>query len=306
VIAARRATAVAFALMADRVLGEPPLAPHPVAAFGTAMTALEDRLHADSRAAGAVYTVAGTVIGATTGAMVRSTAVATYLSVAGRALADAADAVAESLALGDLAGARRRLPALVGRDATDLDASDIARAVIESVAENTSDAVIAPALWAVLAGAPGTLAYRAINTMDAMVGHRSPRHERFGWASARLDDLANWIPARITALLVVLARPDRAAAVWRAVRQDAPAHPSPNAGVVEAAFAAALGLRLGGRNRYGDRVENRAPLGNGRTPEPGDIAAALGLAREVERCLAAVLLAASLLRSMTQLTTRRE
>jgi adenosylcobinamide-phosphate synthase len=106
-------------------------------------------------------------------------------------------------------------------------------------------------------------------------------------------------------LLVVLARPDRAGAVWRAVRRDAPAHPSPNAGVVEAAFAAALGLRLGGTNRYGDRVEDRPPLGDGRTPEPGDIAAALALAREVERHLAALLLVASAVSAITQRTTHR-
>jgi adenosylcobinamide-phosphate synthase len=214
--------------------------------------------------------------------------------------------VAVPLALGDLDQARLRLRALVGRNTDGLDAAGIARAVIESVAENTSDAVIGPALWGVMAGAPGTLAYRAVNTMDAMVGHHNTRYERFGWASARLDDAANWVPARLTALLVALARPRRAGAVWRAVRRDAPSHPSPNAGVVEAAFAASLGLRLGGVVAYGDRIEHRPTLGPGRTPEPGDIAAAVGLAAEVERQLAAVLLVTALTSFITRpVTTRR-
>jgi adenosylcobinamide-phosphate synthase len=117
--------------------------------------------------------------------------------------------------------------------------------------------------------------------MDAMVGHHSARHEHYGWASARLDDLVNWVPARLAAGLVALVRPRRAAAVWRAVRLDAPQHPSPNAGVVEAAFAAALDLRLGGTNRYGERVEERAPLGRGRPAEPGDIARAVRLSRHL-------------------------
>src|SRR5918994_1614068 len=122
------------------------------------------------------------------------------------------------------------------------------------VAANTVDAVVAPALWTAVVGAPGAFAYRAVNTLDAMVGHRSLRYEHFGWASARLDDLAGLIPARVTAGLVAAVRPRSAARVARAVRDDAPAHPSPNAGIAEAAFPAPLGLRLGGTNRYGDRA----------------------------------------------------
>jgi adenosylcobinamide-phosphate synthase len=296
---------VAVALLADRRLGEPPFHPHPVAAFGAAMTRLEAALPAGDRRAGIGYTVVGVLVGAAGGAVLRSPAAAAYVAVAGRGLAEAADAVAEPLVTGDLDRARERLPALVGRDATDLDAGEIARAVVESVAENTTDAVVAPALWGAVAGAPGSLAYRAVNTMDAMVGHRTPRHERFGWASARLDDLATWVPARLTALLVVLARPAAARAVWRAVRRDAPAHPSPNSGVAEAAFAAALGLRLGGVNRYGDRVEVRPTLGDGRPPQPGDIAAAVRLAREVERRLVALLLVTSATGFITQRARRR-
>ena len=160
---------------------------------------------------------------------------------------------------------------------------------MESVAENTVDAVVAPALWALAAGAAGALGYRAVNTMDAMVGHRSHRYLAYGWASARADDLAGWVPARVTAALVAAVRPAGAGAVWRAVRRDAPAHPSPNAGVAEAAFAAALGLRLGGFNRYGERVELRPPLGSGRPPEPADIARAVRLSGDVALALAGAL-----------------
>src|SRR5690606_37970962 len=159
------------------------------------------------------------------------------------------------LADGDLDGARAALPALVGRNPDELDDRGVARAVVESVAENTADAVVAPALWAVLGGASGVLAHRAINTMDAMVGHRDERYSLYVRAAARLDDGAAWVPARVTAALVAACRPSVARDVWTAVRRDAPAHPSPNSGVAEAAFAAALGLRLGGESRYGDRAE---------------------------------------------------
>jgi adenosylcobinamide-phosphate synthase len=177
---------------------------------------------------------------------------------------------------------------------------------VESVAENTVDAVVAPALWAAALGAPGALGYRAVNTLDAMVGHRSDRYLRYGWASARLDDLAGWVPARVTAALVAAVRPPRAGAVWTAVRTQAPAHPSPNSGVAEAAFAAALGLRLGGENRYGDRVELRPPLGTGRPAERGDIARAVGLSRDVTLALAGGLGALRVVKSpiSARITTR--
>jgi adenosylcobinamide-phosphate synthase len=203
--------------------------------------------------------------------------------------------VALALDRHDLDEARRLLPALVGRDPSGLDEKEVARAAVESVAENTVDAVVAPALWAVACGATGAFAYRAVNTLDAMVGHRSARYEQYGWASARLDDLAGWVPARLTAAMVAAVRPSVAGEVWRTVRRDAPAHPSPNAGVAEAAFAAALGLRLGGENRYGERgerVELRPPLGSGRPPEAGDIARAIALSRDVARALVVVLAAA--------------
>lgn len=283
---------MALGLLADRLLGEPPAPLHPVAGFGRVMQALEARVYADDRMAGAVHALAGVAVGAAAGRAVRSTSVATWSAVAGRNLGEAATAVAGALAAGDLDRARALLPALVGRDPSQLDDKGVARAVVESVAENTVDAVVAPALWATVAGAPGALGHRAVNTMDAMVGHRDARYLRYGWAAARLDDAAAWVPARATALLVAGCRPRAAGAVWRAVRRDAPAHPSPNSGVAEAAFAAALGVRLGGESRYGDRVELRPTLGDGRSPEAADIARAVRLSHDVGLALAGTLAAA--------------
>ncbi len=284
-----RAGAAALGIVADRLLGEPPVRPHPVSLFGRLMRASEARLWADRRAPGALHAAFGIGVGAAAGRLSRSTVASTYLAVAGRALDEAASEVEAALLADDLDRARELLPALVGRDPSALGADEIARAVIESLAENTIDAVVAPALWAVAAGGAGALGYRAVNTLDAMVGHRTARHERFGWASARLDDAANWVPARVGAALVVLVRPSAAGDVARAVRRDAPGHPSPNGGVIEAAFAAALGLRLGGPSRYGDRLEERPTLGDGKPASPTDIAAARRLARHVDLALAALL-----------------
>ena len=283
-----RSLSVAAGLLADRLLGEPPASTHPVVAFGRVMRAAERVLYADARGRGVVHAAIGTGLAAAAGAAVPTT-LGTWVAVAGRALGTAAMEVSAALLEHDLDRARQLLPALVGRDPSGLDEKEIARAVVESVAENTVDAVVAPALWAALAGAPGALGYRAVNTLDAMVGHRSPRYRNYGWASARLDDLAGWVPARVTAGLVATVRPGAAGAVWTAVRTQAPAHPSPNAGVAEAAFAAALGLRLGGVNRYGDRVEIRPTLGTGRPAEPGDIARAVDLSRDVSVGLCALL-----------------
>ena len=276
-------------LFGERLFGEPTRIPHPVSAFGTAMGQVERRWYAPNRTRGVVYAAVGVALGATAGRLARSTALATYVAVAGRALADAALAVDVALSGGDLDGARRLLPALVGRDPSQLDEKEICRAVVESVAENTVDAVVAPILWAAFLGAPGALGYRAVNTMDSIVGYRSDRYRDFGWAAARLDDGANWVPARITALLVAAARPSRAPAVARAVRRDAPGHPSPNAGVAEAAFAAALGLRLGGENHYGERTELRPALGEGRPAERADIGRTVRLSRDTSALLAAAL-----------------
>ncbi len=277
----------AAGLAVDGVLGDPPDACHPVAWFGQMMEGVEARWYADSRSRGVAYAATGLAVGVAAGFALRSTAAATAVAVGRRGLERAASAVRDPLRAGDLEGARASLPALVGRDPSGLDEQDVCRAVVESVAENTVDAVVAPLWWASVIGAPGVLAHRAVNTMDAMVGHRSLRYARYGWASARLDDAANWIPARLTVALVASVRPRRAGAVGRAVRLQAPGHPSPNAGVAEAAFAAALDLRLGGTNRYDGRVDRRPELGWGRPPQIDDIDRALRLLRDVSGALAA-------------------
>ena len=292
---ARRALGAAGALVLDRVAGEPPLpdALHPVAVLGRGIAALEGRIYDDRRAPGAVLTAAGVGAAGLAGAILRSPAAAGYVATSGRTLHDAATAVNDALAAGDLPAARHRLTHLVGRDPSDLDEAAIARAVVESVAENTTDAVVAPALWTAAAGAVGAFVHRAADTLDSMVGYRDARYQRFGTSAARLDDVLAWGPARATAVLVAVARPARAGAVWRTVRADAKRHPSPNAGVAEAAFAAALGVRLGGgENRYGEVVERRPELGDGRAPGPADIAGAVSLSRDVTWALAAVLAAA--------------
>ena len=310
--------AAAVGLVADRLLGEPPAAIHPVATFGRGMTSLERLIRSnagdgvgsgpvepagdswrDGRPAGAAYAAAGAGLGLSAGSALGSSlptgAVATWLVVAGRALGEEALAIGARLGDDDLDGARRRLPALVGRDPQLLDAKGVARAVVESVAENTVDAVVAPACWAAAGGAAGAGFYRALNTLDAMVGHRNARYARFGWAAARLDDAANWVPARVAGLLVAAVRPGRAGNVLDAVVHP-PAHPSPNAGVIEAAFAAALGLRLGGDTVYAGRVDPRPTFGSGRPPEVADIDAAVRLSRDVTLALAAVLAAPAVLR----------
>jgi adenosylcobinamide-phosphate synthase len=277
---------------ADRLLGDPPRW-HPVAGFGRVAGALERRWYADSRARSAVH-VAALVAGATlagrrVGDGTLATAAATWVVLGGRSLDREAAAVQALLDDGRLEDARLRLTHLVGRDTTDLDEGEIARAVVESLAENTSDAVVTPLVWGALLGPAGLLGHRAANTLDAMIGHRGARYERFGWAAARLDDLLNLPGSRLTAALTVLLGPDPAGAV-RAWRRDAPAHPSPNAGPVEAAFAGALGVRLGGSNTYGDRVEHRAILGDGPAPGRHEVLRARRLAARVDVAALIVLL----------------
>jgi adenosylcobinamide-phosphate synthase len=285
------AGAAAVGVAADMLIGEPPIRPHPLTVFGRAMTRVERSLYRNDRRAGVAHAGAGLLVGGLAGRALRSTAAATYLAVAHRALDDAALEVQTALADGDLGAARVLLRGLVGRDTEGLEENAIARAAIESVAENTVDAVVAPALFAAVGGGPLALAYRAVNTMDASVGYRNERYANYGWASARLDDVANYLPARVTAALVVAVRPGRGAEIWRAVREDAPSHPSPNAGVAEAAFAAALDLRLGGVNSYGGRIEDRGPLGRGRDPSGADIGRARRLGRDVTLALTAGLAA---------------
>jgi adenosylcobinamide-phosphate synthase len=289
------AAGLALGYLADQLFGDPRRG-HPVAAFGAAATWLERRCYADRRAAGLLYT--GGLVGAAAalgaalerlvgnrpGARMMVTALATWSVLGARSLSREAATIAGQLAGGELLAAREQVRHLVGRETAELSAAEVARATVESVAENASDAVVAPLLWGALAGVPGLFGYRAINTLDAMIGHRSPRYLRFGWAAARLDDLLNWMPARLAALAAAGWAPlvggsaEKAIAV---VRRDAGQHPSPNAGVIEAAFAGALDVRLGGHNIYRGIVEDRGILGNGRPVQVTDIARASRLAGAV-------------------------
>ena len=282
----------------DQLLGEPPTSWHPVARYGSLMQRVEHHLYADRRLPGVALAMTGVGLGITVGLSMRraigpwmATLVTTTICAAGRMLDDEAIRVSRLLHEGDLHSARQRVRTLVGRNTDHLDEHEISRAVIESVAENCVDAITASVFWGTIGGAPAVLAHRAVNTLDAMVGHRDGRYQHFGWASARLDDVANLLPARLTAVSVAAVRPRRAGEIWRVVRRDAHRHPSPNGGVIEAAFAAALGVRLGGVNRYGDDIEDRGFLGNGEPPAPADIAVAIRMRRHATAAFALVLLA---------------
>jgi adenosylcobinamide-phosphate synthase len=278
---------------------------HPVAAFGTAASRAESRLWAASHARGALFTVACAGPVAAAGwalqrlarrgpaPLTALTAAATWTVLGGASLAAEAAAMSRALTAGDLDAARARLPALCGRDPASLPPAELARATVESVAENTCDAAVAPLLWGAVFGLPGLLGYRAVNTLDAMVGHKTMRYAKFGWAAARLDDAVNLIPARVTALLAVALAPvagGSGRAALRTLRRDGASHPSPNAGRCEAAFAGALGVRLGGTNVYHGQAERRGTLGDGPPPAPEDIDRAIRLSRSV--IIAATALAA--------------
>ncbi|MEU6230169.1 cobalamin biosynthesis protein [Streptomyces sp. NPDC047042] len=279
-------------LLGDLILGDPRRG-HPVAVFGRAAGAVERMLWRDHRGWGALHTAvcaggavalsaaATRLVRPSAAASVALTAAATWAVVGGTSLAREARTIGRSLETGDIEGARERLPHLCGRDPQALDADGIARAVVESVAENTSDAVVGALVWGAMGGVPGLVGFRAVNTLDAMVGHKSARYRRYGWASARLDDAAGWPGARLTAVLATLTGGDPRGAV-RAWRDDAGKHPSPNAGPVEASFAGALGVRLGGTLSYGGRVEHRPVLNQkGRSVEVQDIERAVRLSRRV-------------------------
>jgi adenosylcobinamide-phosphate synthase len=294
--------------LADAVLADPRRG-HPVAGFGTAAARLERATYRDSKAAGVLHvtTLLGTLA---CGAVVvqrraarrgrfwsaAAVAAATWASLGGTSLARTGLAMADLLDAGDTAGARGLLPSLCGRDPDLLDIDGLTRAALESVAENTSDAQVAPLLWAAVGGVPGVLVYRGANTLDAMIGHRSPRYARFGWAAARTDDIANYVGARVAGALVVACAPlvgGSANAALRAWLRDAAKHPSPNAGVVEAAFAGALGVRLGGPTQYRHELQIRPTLGDGTEPKVADLRRAVALSRVVQVAAAAVAVALS-------------
>ncbi len=301
-----RAVGIALGVVLDAIFGDP-VRGHPVAVFGRCAGALERRWYAPTRARGvgyAVVAVAGPVLlgliaeratARSPVARVLTTALATWVALGGTSLRREGLAMAGSLEAGDLAAARERLTHLCARDPAEMPVADLARATVESMAENTSDAVVAPLLWAAVAGVPGVLGYRAVNTLDAMVGYRSPRYLQFGWASARLDDLVNLAPARLTGVLTVLCAPlvgGSSGEAWRVLRADGARHPSPNAGHCEAAAAGALGVRLGGVNVYAGRTERRPEVGaGGRAVSIGDVRRSAALGRSVGLAGAAVAIA---------------
>ena len=201
-----------------------------------------------------------------------------YLAIGARSLAEHAEAVAKALQAGDLPLAQEKVGMIVSRDTADLDEEGISRATVESVLENGCDAIFGALFWFVLAGAAGAVLYRLANTLDAMWGYRTPRYRDFGWAAARLDDLLNWLPARLTALSYV-AVGTKPALAWRCWREQAPNWKSPNAGPVIAAGAGALGLALGGPARYHGEWQPRPALGEGLAPRAEDIGRAVALVR---------------------------
>lgn len=281
----------------DLVLGDPPLWPHPVRLMGRFAVALEEptrRRAPDERSAGAL-TAAAVVLGSTAAAVALErggrlispgvgdlvSTLLVYTAIAPRDLATHAEAVRQALDRDDLPGARRAVARMVGRDTDDLDESGVARAAVESVAENTVDGVISPLFYAVAGGAPAAVAFKAISTLDSTFGYKNARYLRFGWASARLDDAANYLPARLTVPLMALAAAllgQSWGGVMRTVHLDARKHASPNAGLAEAAVAGALGVRLGGPVRRDGREVAAPFIGeSGRPVGPGDILGAVKL-----------------------------
>jgi len=299
------------ALLLELVIGYPDrllrAIGHPVTWMGTMIGALDRRLNRDAataaarRAAGAfTLLLLVAAVGSIASGLARAllalpfgllvTALIASTLLAQRSLHAHVARVAAALEASGLAAGRAAVSHIVGRDTAALDTAGVARAAIESLAENFSDGVVAPAFWMMIAGLPGAAIYKSINTADSMIGHRTPRHAAFGFAAARLDDLVNWPAARLSALLVVAAAaltPNASAAhAWHAVRRDAPHHRSPNAGYPEAAMAGALGLALAGPRVYAGVLVEDALMGDGRrAAEAADIRAALRLYRRADALL---------------------
>lgn len=290
------AGAMLVAMAIDAVLGWPDTLyrriGHPVTWLGRLIAALEARLNTGGdgrrRVAGVVTALLVTATAGLAGWVLMAalpggwigTVLAGVLAwplVAVRSMHQHVAAVARPLVAGDLAGARAAVAMIVGRDPSRLDAAGVGRAATESLAENTSDGIVAPLFWGAVAGLPGIAAYKAINTLDSMIGHKTARYRAFGWASARIDDGANLIPARLTGLVFALVSTAPRAAL-RCMRRDARHHRSPNAGWPEAAMAGALGVRLSGPRVYDDRVADE-PWVNAAAPDPapGDLARGLAL-----------------------------
>jgi adenosylcobinamide-phosphate synthase len=269
------------AVLLDLLLGDPRWLPHPVVGIGRMIAVLEKllrRLVRSERLGGVLLLII--VVGTTAvlsilllkGAYAIHPCIAlavsvllSYTCLAARSLHLESNLVADRLAAGDLQGARDFLSRIVGRDTDGLEEPEIWRALVETVAENTSDGVIAPLFFLMLGGPVLGLAYKAVNTLDSMVGYKNERYLRFGWASARFDDLANWLPARLTGLLMAAAAPFVGLSGSTAIRimlRDGGNHSSPNSGIPEAATAGAIGVRLGGTNRYFGKPVEKQTIGD--------------------------------------------
>lgn len=271
--------AITLAYILDLLIGDPPNWPHPVRWMGSFIHKLEEALNKGHSKRlkgiamlGIVLPIVGGISLLLIGVFYRVHPIAGILAegiviataIAQKSLKEAALTVYEPLKKEDMDDAREKLSYIVGRDTERLDEPGVVRAAVETVAENTSDGVTAPLFWALIGGAPLALLYRAINTCDSMVGYRNEKYREFGWASARLDDAANWIPSRLTAFCMMLSqKPDQTSAkeAWRILLRDARKHPSPNSGWGEAAVAALLGIQLGGINFYKGIPSNRATMG---------------------------------------------
>jgi adenosylcobinamide-phosphate synthase len=272
------------AIIIDLIVGDPSCYPHPVVIIGRGINILENLLRRIfssnfERIAGLILSVI--IISSTFVVVDKLLDIAYYFNyyfgltaelwifvttLAVKGLVQAGNSIYQPLVEGDLAEARKKIDGIVGRDTAGLSVEDVIRGTIETLAENTSDGLIAPLFYAVLGGAPLAMTYKAINTLDSMIGYKNEEYYDFGWAAAKVDDLANWIPARLTAFLFVVAAfltGDNWQGAKKIIFRDASKHPSPNAGFPEAAVAGALNLKLGGINYYQGQESFRAHLGTG-------------------------------------------
>lgn len=277
--------ALALAVIIDRIIGDPRWLPHPVVGMGKLISFFDRYLNHGSqrKAKGLLMLCLVLLIVVILSSLIVWFAYSVHLylgilveawlistTIAAKGLKEAANEVKEPLMNGNLAEARLKLSYIVGRDTDHLMEEEMTRATVETVAENTSDGVTAPLFFALIGGAPFALLYRAINTCDSMVGYQNEKYRQFGRASAKCDDLVNWVPSRVTALVMIVGNQPKLArskrACWKIVKRDAPKHPSPNSGWGEAAVAALLGIQLGGKNTYKGVSSNRAKMGESLVP----------------------------------------
>lgn len=308
-----RAIGLGVGVLADRLIPDP-RRHHPVAWFGTWATKLEQRTYADSTGAGAAHValaVAGPVALAGLAerathrhpvAQALATAAVTWAVLGARSLEREGTLMADALERGDLDAARDRVNNLCSRDPSVLDEEGVCRAATESMAENTADAAVASLLWGAVAGLPGMVAHRCLNTLDAMIGYRNDRYRHFGTVAARLDDAADFVPARVTGALACVLAPavgGSTARAWRVLRRDHARHPSPNGGWCEAAWAGALDVQLGGVNVYFGREETRPLLGDGPRPRAAQLRRAAKLVSLVTATTTGLVVAALLGKAAT-------